>query len=404
MITNMIGMSNNMSRKKKVWYLGLEPLKARYTGQLTEDWMPAAFNQFKSDVDFISVPGDYDPDQEIKVGAVLDAVGRGVFAMSQVTRLLDAIRFNDFQDGDIVYIQDMWHPGVEALFYAWDLYGYKDVKVYTRCWAQSVDEYDFTFPMREWMRYYELGFDKYLTGIFVASTIHRDQLREAGFTAPIHVLGLPVHSESVRNTAGDTNKQFKDNVVVYTSRFDKEKNPFFMMEVAKQFLEQNPNWEWHITTSGKEIRSMMPGTVEALRELSKAEPRFKIFEGISKQEYYTKLKTSGIQFNTALQDYVAFTAVEGDVFEADLVYPDFRSFKETVDASRRYVPFKVDSALEVLNNAIKTKRPNHGIAEACDIGILTEAMIVSNGIDYELNVWHEKELCKHLLTRKGINI
>ncbi len=64
-----------MTSKKKVWYLGLEPLKARYTGQLTEDWMPAAFNQFKEDVDFISVPGDYDPDQEIKVGAVLDAVG-----------------------------------------------------------------------------------------------------------------------------------------------------------------------------------------------------------------------------------------------------------------------------------------------------------------------------------------
>ena len=95
MITNMIGMSNNMSRKKKVWYLGLEPLKARYTGQLTEDWMPAAFNQFKSDVDFISVPGDYDPDQEIKVGAVLDAVGRGVFAMSQVMRLLEAVRSDD---------------------------------------------------------------------------------------------------------------------------------------------------------------------------------------------------------------------------------------------------------------------------------------------------------------------
>ena len=59
----------------------------------------------------------------------------------------------------------------------------------------------------------------------------------------------------------------------------------------------------------------------------------------------------------------------------------------------------------VLNNAIKTKKPPcHGIAEACDIGILAEAMIVSNGIDYELNVWHEKELCKHLLTRKGINV
>lgn len=394
-----------MARKKRVWYLGLEPLKARYTGQLTEDWMPAAFGQFKKDVNFISIPGDFDPDQEIKVGAVLDAVGRGVFAMSQITRLLEAIRSDEFKDGDIVYIQDMWHPGVEALFYAWDLYGYKDVKVYTRCWAQSVDEYDFTFPMRKWMRHYELGFDKYLAGIFVASTVHKDQLREAGFMAPIHVLGLPVHSKSVHDTAGTSNaKQPRTNTIVYTSRFDKEKNPFFMMEVAKKFLQENPGWEWHITTSGKEIRSMMPGTVEALRDLAKEEPRFKICEGLTKQEYYDKLKTSKIQFNSALQDYVSFTSVEGDIFGIDLVYPDFRSFKETVSSNRRYIPFKVNSALEVLQNAANTPTLRHGIADACDIGILAEAMIVSNGIDYELNIWHERELCRHLLTRKGITI
>jgi hypothetical protein len=37
--------------------------------------------------------------------------------------------------------------------------------------------------------------DKRMTGIFVGSTIHRDQLREAGFEAPIHVVSLPLHQE-----------------------------------------------------------------------------------------------------------------------------------------------------------------------------------------------------------------
>ena len=48
--------------------------------------------------------------------------------------------YNDkVQDGDIIFLQDYWTQGVEAIWYALDLYGYKDIKVYTMCHAQSVD-------------------------------------------------------------------------------------------------------------------------------------------------------------------------------------------------------------------------------------------------------------------------
>jgi len=47
------------------------------------------------------------------------------------------------------------------------------------CHAQSVDTYDFTYTMKEWMRPIELGYDKMFKygGIFVGSSIHKKQLK-----------------------------------------------------------------------------------------------------------------------------------------------------------------------------------------------------------------------------------
>ena len=55
-----------------------------------------------------------------------------------------------------------------------------------------------------------------------------------------------------------------------------------MMEVAQEFLDMHPEWEWHVTTSGKELRSMLPGVIDELRNLAKQEPRFKLLEGLTK--------------------------------------------------------------------------------------------------------------------------
>ena len=68
--------------KKKVFYFGLEPIKSRYTEQLSTRWIPSAFEKFSNQIDFIPINGIHDHTQQIKVGAVLDACGRGVFSMS----------------------------------------------------------------------------------------------------------------------------------------------------------------------------------------------------------------------------------------------------------------------------------------------------------------------------------
>ena len=382
--------------KRKLFYFGLESLASRYTGQLTNEWAPAAFNNFSDQMEFVNIPGDDKEHGDVAVGMVLDAVGRGIYSMSQVQYFLNLIRKGEVKENDIVYFADYWTPGLESIFYALDLYKIKNVKFYARNWAQSMDEYDFTYQMRDWMRWYELGLDSKLSGVFCGSTEHKNLMVQAGFKAPIHVLNLPVHKHLTLDRLKDYNGYKVDNVI-YCSRLDKEKNPFFMLEVAEKFLAQHPDWTWTITTSSSKIRSNVPGVAEAVYALAEKNPRFIVKENLTKDQYYAVLAQSSIQFNSALQDWVSFTCIEATLFGCDIVYPDFRSFKEFVPKDRKYHAFDVDDAVFVLSYAKDTLRNYSYISDLAHIGLHLEGYIMANDITEELNVWQESEYCKSLL-------
>ncbi len=378
---------------KTIWYFGLEPLKARYTYQLCKEWIPDTFKEYP--VRFVEVEGNYDNDQQIKVGVVLDAIGRGKYSLSQCDNFLTAIGEGIVKDGDVIYLQDFWTSGFSSVLYALDLYNIK-VKIYAMVHAQSVDEYDFTHPMAYWMRHYELGLDARLAGIFVASTIHKEQLRQVGFKAPIHVVSLPIHIKETRKKLPHSTT--KKNVVLFSSRLDKEKNPYFMLSVAEQFLEAHPDWEWHLTTSGKEFRSSLPNIVKELYAFSVIQPRFKLLANLTKEEYYNELAECKIQFNSSLQDYVSWTVIEATIFGADIVYPNFRSFKEFIPKDRLYTPFDCTNAVQVIENAMNNLREHIEIGWKSDIGRRLEGYIMAT--DYkgaELNIWHEQEYILNLL-------
>jgi glycosyltransferase involved in cell wall biosynthesis len=366
--------------------------------------MPATFAPYEAvgELEFIDIPGEFDPDQQIKVGAVLDAVGRGKFAMSQCSNFLDMINTDQVKDGDVIFLQDYWTPGMDAIWYALDLYGIK-VKVYAMLHAQSVDEYDFTWPMREWMRHYELGLDNRMTGIFVGSTIHKEQMRQAGFNAPIHVVSLPLHHKMTLGTYPAYNPfSDREKKIVFSSRLDKEKNPFFMLEVAEQFLGNNPDYVWHVTTSGKSFKSMVPGVIDAMTELAARVPGFKLLANLTKDEYYHELATAKIQFNSSLQDYVSWTVLESTAFGCDVVFPNFRSFPEFIPTDRMYTPFSVKDALYVLTQVCDNEyNRDYNFAEIADYGRQMEAYIIANDMQQEINVWHELEYCKYLLKQQG---
>jgi hypothetical protein len=179
---------------------------------------------------------------------------------------------------------------------------------------------------------------------------------------------------------------------------DKEKNPFFMMEVAEQFLFENPDYVWHVTTSGNSFKSMIPGVVDAMYELSERQPRFKMLSNLTKEEYYTELATAKIQFNSSLQDYVSWTILESTAFGCDVVFPNFRSFPEFIPADRLYKSFDMDSAVTLLNEVCNNYVPRiYDFADISDLGRRMEAYIIAMDVTEEINVWHEKKYCQHLI-------
>lgn len=378
------------SNYKKVFFFPIENIKSRYTTQMCNQWMPTAFQDVMGDDydrSFIPVqPDDFQPNPDILRGVVLDDVGRGLYSLAQTSRFLKMIQHGEVRSGDALFFMDFWTPGIEAVYYAMQMRGIEP-EIYSHCHAQSVDEYDFTYPMKEWIRPIEYGYAYPQKAIFVNATILKDQLREGGFFTPIHVVGPEVSFLQIRAMMI---KQDRKNQVIFASRIDWEKQPEFMMQVAQEFLASHPDWEWLVTTSRDRFVSNRPEIVDRLYRYANQEPRFKMLAGLSKVEYYSLLNKSKIQFTSSLQDYVSIVLMESCVAGCDICYPDFRSFPECVPADRLYKPWEVGDAIAVLQRCIDDPHEHYNIPLRCDMGRKMVAKIIWQGYEGEYNVWEDQ--------------
>jgi len=387
-----------VKKNPAIFYIPLESVKSRYTHDLCEKgkgWMPSAINRL-SWREIHHVDPDVKTAEDIVVGAVLDSQSRSRYCAAQMQYVCNAISVGQAKTGDVLFLQDFWTPGLETVLYHAHLSGVK-LRIYAMLHAQSVDEYDFTYGMRSWMRHIELGYASAMAGIFVASTIHYDQLRSAGFTCPIHVVGLPYGMQSVANNYPTCSAQ-KVNAVVSSSRLDTEKQPEFMLKVAKKFLAAHPSWEWWVTTSSTKFRSYNNAAIiPKLRAYADINKRFVLMEGLSKGEYHSALGKANIQFNCSLQDYVSWTLLEALHRRCTPVYPNFRSFPEIFKGKldRMYAPWSVSSALLTLTLATKyppqllESESLYGIPSACSDFRHRIVSTMYYARTTELNLWKE---------------
>ena len=320
-----------------LYYCPLEGYKERYTmqwsapvtGWLERNWLRAGVDYFRVD------PASGQAPRTIKSGCVLDAVGRSAFCFSQIVELLRLAEVGELTSDDVIYFDDFWTPGFEALPYALTLLGVKP-KMYAFLHAQSVDEFDFTYPMRHWMRHFERGMSEVLDGIFVCGPCLRD-LVVLGGIAPkekVHITGHPFCSEEVMERMPtwyrDGEQYTRQDQVIFSSRWDREKNPSFFLDVARCVLARRSNTRFVVCSSALKLRSNDQALLELLEQHCHDYPgQIVLREGLSKEEYYAELCRSKVQMNTASQDFVAITLLEASVAGCYPVYPWFRSFPET---------------------------------------------------------------------------
>ena len=85
---------------RKLYYMGLEPYKARYTLQLT-DWNERVFKRRK--INYEIVNGEtLTSDQAIVTGQVLDAHGRSYYSMSQMMNLVKLMKEGKITNEDVI--------------------------------------------------------------------------------------------------------------------------------------------------------------------------------------------------------------------------------------------------------------------------------------------------------------
>lgn len=365
----------------KIIYMGLESYESRYTLQLT-DW--ATRTMKRRGIQYISVPGKtIDDSKAISVGQVLDAHGRSYFSMSQMMNLVQMMKNGVVTGEDIIFFEDMFQPGIESLPYIMNQIPEKDrPKVWVRCLAQSIDPDDFVhvWGMAPWMSKYEHMVNDFVTGVLASNEEMVAHMKIAGWTAPIYnISGLTFDRDEVRSRVQHI-PEFDDRKfrTVFAARFDQEKQPNFFMDVAEQ-LGPTLNVEFAVLSGGP-LRSNNPVYLERARELQNR-GILKIYDNLSKNEYYKILADSRVLFNCALQDWVSNTVSEADALECNVLFPAYRSFPETFanDAERLYVPWSQQDAVNKMIRLLREPHRNIGKISTWTSGTMNRILDIMLG-------------------------
>ena len=384
---------------RKLWYMGLEPYKARYTLQL-QDWNEAVFK--RRGIDYELVTGEtLSNDQAIVTGQVLDAHGRTYFGMSQLMNLIKRLKAGDVTNEDVIYFEDMFQPGIESLPYIFDqIPAEHRPRIAVRCLAQSIDPDDFVhvWGMAKWMGLYEKMVDSFADIVLASNEEMVMHMKIAGWTAPVYnISGLAFGREEVRGRVEGELKPFNQRAmrVGFAARWDQEKQPDFYMDLIEEFHKRSPHLGVEFCVfSGAKLKSNNDSYMARTRDLQQR-GLLTIYEDLEKNDYYALLNDTRVLFNCALQDWVSNTVSEADTLGANVLYPAYRSFPETFanDHTRLYVPWSIDDAIDKLYPLLTKPSPNLGKISTWTDGTIDRVVDILEGTSnnrhkkWEHNQW-----------------
>jgi glycosyltransferase involved in cell wall biosynthesis len=264
-------------------------------------------------------------------------------------------------------------------------------RIYVRCLAQAIDPDDFVhvWGMAGWMSLYEQMVNEIVSksngGVLATNEEMVAHMRIAGWTAPIYnISGLAFGKEEVlERIGGSANiRPFEDRPsrVGFAARFDQEKQPGFFMDLIDMFYDQYPVVVEFCIYSGGPLRSNNPEYVTRARAME-AEGKLKIYDNITKNEYYAHLNNTRVLFNCALQDWVSNTVSEADTLGCNVLYPAYRSFPETFanDPNRLYVPWSIDDAYHKMQNLLRASHHNMGLISDWNNGTVDRVVDIITG-------------------------
>lgn len=374
---------------RKLYYMGLEPYKARYTLQLQE-WSRAVFERRR--INYVIVPGEtLSNDQAIVTGQVLDAHGRTYFGMSQMMNLIKMMKAGEVSSEDVIFFEDMFQPGIESIPYVLDQVDHSHrPSVYVRCLAQTIDPDDFVhvWGMQHWMADYEKMLNGFVTGVLATNEEMVAHMKIAGWTAPIYnISGLSFGKKEVQSRVNKiTPFGERKHRVVFSARWDQEKQPDFYMDLIEEWNKRHPSgYVEFAICSGAKLRSNNIRYMKRTQELVD-KGMLTIYQDLEKNDYYNIVNNSRVVFNCALQDWVSNTVSEADALGCNVLYPAYRSFPETFanDHERLYIPWSIEDAINKLEKLLLHAHPRMGTISDYNDGTIDRIcdILEGNGSKY----------------------
>jgi len=299
-----------------IYYLPLEHLEERYTIHLDETISEYLLG---NNIPHIKIYPEDLKKKRIVRGSFLDAPFTTMFKCEQIKELANYYNTDKIKDNDIIFVSDLWFPGLESVAYM-NYFCDKKVKLRGILHAGSFTDTDFVRNMERWAKNFEDIICDITDKIFCGSKfIKRDVLRKRIVNPDkLIVTGLPLdykHLDDMKNKVYQ-----KTNIVIFNGRNVDEKQPWLFKELKKRF--------------SKDIRFI--NTQE---------------EMYSKGDYYKLLAESKVVVSFALQENFGFGINEAvylgciPILPNRLVYPEYYS-KEYLYNNFEDCVSKVRNALE----------------------------------------------------------
>jgi hypothetical protein len=241
--------------------------------------------------------------------------------------------------------------------------------------------------------------DSFVDGVLATNEEMVMHMKIAGWRAPIYnISGLAFGKNEVQSRVASI-KPFNErkNRVVFSARWDQEKQPDFYMDLIEQWYNKEyPNHpissiEFCVCSGGK-LKSNSDSYMQRTRDMQ-SRGLLKIYEDLEKNDYYNIINESRVVFNCALQDWVSNTVSEADALGCNVLYPAYRSFPETFanDPDRLYIPWSIDNAIGKLRRLLQEPHKNMGkisdrndstVDRICDILEGKGESMLRMGVDY----------------------
>ena len=209
---------------KKIIYVPLEHLDKRYTKLMDIQILNILdINKYN----YTRVYGK-ELTNKIETGFFLDAIGTNYFKASQVMKIMKMFRDGKIKDGDVFFFSDLWFPGIEAIKYVTSFLKI-DVKItgilHAGSWTETDDVRTY---MKDWAKYIERGWFKFIDVAFVGSKHHKNEILKHKRTLDadkIVVYPLAFSTKDIIKLAKPLSWDEREDNIIFPHRLHWEKQP-----------------------------------------------------------------------------------------------------------------------------------------------------------------------------------